>query len=391
MWIFIRPFDVLFFRDNRPFTSGETHRAKSIFPSPLTFYGAIRAKKVVEEGIRFKEYREAEKNTTNNKLKNLIEIIGKPDEFKDIGLLGPFVAENTEKKGINCYFPVPFDVFERKDKKEFVLLRPIKKAFSVNEPSFFLWGSEEVKPTGGGFISKENLEQYLGGNVPKEIKSKEDFYKHELRVGIKLALPKKVSEIGMLYISDFLRFEKEAGFLVRVNNNVLENNGILTLGGEGKMAYYESVDLKDDKILPKRITEGGELLKIYLATPAIFEKGWIPDFLDNSFKYQNSNFECKLVSACVGKPIHIGGWNLKQNKPRSLYKAIPPGSVYFFEVDRDTGKFIEMFHNTTYFQSLGKTEFQSLGKNNDYRKDFSNLGFGLTFVGKWEYLEVEDV
>ena len=383
MWIFIRPFDVLFFRDSRPFTSGETHRAKSIFPSPLTLYGAIRAKKVVEEGIRFEEYREAEKNTTNNKLKNLIEIIGKPDEFKDIGLLGPFVAENIEEKGINCYFPVPFDVFERKDKKEFVLLRPIRKSFSVNEPSFFLWSSEEIKPTEGRFISKGSLEQYLEGSVPKEIKNTENFYKHELRVGIKLALAKKVSEVGMLYMSDFLNFEKEAGFLVRVNNNVLEKNGILTLGGEGKMAYYQSVDLEDDKILPKRITAGGKLLKIYLATPAIFEKSWIPDFLDGNFEYKNSDFQCKFVSACVGKPIYIGGWNLKEKKPRPLYKAIPPGSVYFFEVGGDTGRFIEKFHNTRYFQSLGK--------NSRYLKDLSNLGFGLTFVGKWEYLEVEDV
>jgi CRISPR-associated protein Cmr3 len=61
------------------------------------------------------------------------------------------------------------------------------------------------------------------------------------------------------------------------------------------------------------------------------EKGWkleLTDFLDN-------DFEIDLISAFVGKPEAIGGWNIKEKKSKPMKKAIPAGSTYYFQIKSD--------------------------------------------------------
>jgi CRISPR-associated protein Cmr3 len=65
---------------------------------------------------------------------------------------------------------------------------------------------------------------------------------------------------------------------------------------------------------------------LYLSTPAIFKTGWKPD-LEKKF-----GIKADLVAAVVGKPLHIGGFDMVKREPKTMYKAVPAGSVYYYKV-----------------------------------------------------------
>jgi len=84
-----------------------------------------------------------------------------------------------------------------------------------------------------------------------------------------------------------------------------------------------------------------------------------------NFHTKNGNkLKLKLLTAAVGKYSCIGGWDLVKKRPKPMFKAIPAGSVYYFELLE--GKWedvIDQFH----FQK--HTDF--------YEKE----GYGMTMVG----------
>ncbi len=45
------------------------------------------------------------------------------------------------------------------------------------------------------------------------------------------------------------------------------------------------------------------------------------------------NLPGNLVSACLGKPLMIGGWDFKKCRPIAMRQAIPAGSVWFMGVE----------------------------------------------------------
>ena len=107
---------------------------------------------------------------------------------------------------------------------------------------------------------------------------------------------------------------------------VFNESGMLKLGGEGKSARYalidEPVSIKNHK---KRLDVAKKTkFQIYFSTPAIFSKGWQFDV--------NEHFE--IISASIGKPIFIGGFDMKSNKQKQMHKAVPAGSVYLIKLNK---------------------------------------------------------
>ncbi|MDQ3460560.1 MAG: type III-B CRISPR module-associated protein Cmr3, partial [Deinococcota bacterium] len=41
----------------------------------------------------------------------------------------------------------------------------------------------------------------------------------------------------------------------------------------------------------------------------------------------------EIISACVGKPVMIGGWDSEKRKPKELVPHLPAGSVWFVEAE----------------------------------------------------------
>ena len=90
------------------------------------------------------------------------------------------------------------------------------------------------------------------------------------------------------------------------------------------------------------------MFKLYLSTPAIFKKGWLPEWMDeNDLIGEYGGLKLKLLTASIGKTISIGGFDMKVRKPKPMRKAVPAGSVYYFKiVEGDLQKVFEIFNQT---------------------------------------------
>ena len=145
------------------------------------------------------------------------------------------------------------------------------------------------------------------------------------------------------------------------DNLTAPDNGFMKLGGEAKLSHFI---IENDTPLPipkPEFSESDEFFKVYLATPAIFENDKnglsLPTFL---------NDKAELIACCTGKPIYVGGFDMAENKPKTMQRAVPAGSVYYFKTKNkaNINDIVNHIHDTCI---------------SNCRK---NEGFGRIFVGK---------
>jgi len=365
MWMKIKPNDTLFFRTGRPFTMGDDTWADSVFPPyPSTIYGAIRTFFIFEKG-NLKEFKEG-------KFK---DEIGTTSEKGSLKIIGPFLYNED----INLiYFKPPLDLVKLKNGEKENRLLPLDL---INKPEFLYsdeFFSDKILVSKGveqvdepdGWLDQITFKDYLEGKYDRIliIKDKEIFEK-ELKIGIARDRKKFTSRERYLYRIPMIRLKKDFGFLIKIQglNSILPKSGVFQLGGEGKTVSYEVLgsnptkEIEDVKLEPK-----DNMFKIYLATPAIFKKGWIPDWIDeNKLEGEKEGIKLKLIACAIGKFLRIGGWDMANNKPKTMYKAVPAGSVYYFKVlnGADSEKIKNVFH------------FKNISDINPEE------GFGLSLVG----------
>lgn len=365
MRIFIEPLDVMLFRDGKPFSAGEDVIAASIFPpSPSTFYGAIRTMILTQQNFAFQ---------TRGQIKNKQNFINQIDSLtKDLCIIGPFIADESYFE----YFPLPKDVIQIKGEDKYAQLKPssllnLKSDLSTN-PLWIKTRYDEYIEEGKGFISDSELKRYLEGKGVSQPIEPDEIFQREDRVGIKKSSSTKTTEEGFFYIVEYIRLNSQNGFsgftLDIESNTELPEEGFLRLGGEARGASYKKIPDRawsDDAI--KEMVNKTRLFKLYLLTPSIFNEGWIAEWM---LKGEKDGLRFRLVSACVGKPIHIGGFDIVEDKPKPMRKAVPAGSVYFFElVDGEVGELFKAF------------QFKSISDEKQ------NEGFGITLVGGWSNVQ----
>ncbi|MCW2279326.1 type III-B CRISPR module-associated Cmr3 family protein [Heliophilum fasciatum] len=277
------------------------------------------------------------------------------------------------------------------------------------------------------------------------LEATEPLYGKEARTGIQLQRGSRTAATGMLYTAEYLRMHDEKmGFLVhiemagdaKVHERYQPESGFIPLGGEQRAAWMEPVQLSGTdagdelpgindadtvRSVQRRLCEpdaGGRFF-LYLLSPAIFRQGWLPDAIDRqthrlrdgmealavrweeghggstmdggsqaeSFPALNG-LDLRLVAAAVDKPQPLGGWSLAQQKPKPLRWAVPAGSIYYFEViDRQTGAPValspvqaEAIMKLFYFQ-------RTLQMASSAHSAQAHIGYGLTLVGCWNYVE----
>jgi len=329
--LIIKPYDVLLFRESKPFMAGDSHLARTTLPLPQTIAGAIRSYILLLSGF-------SKDNLEDEKVKRAMECIGYGNDEPNFEILGTFLASKGEE-----IFPIPKNYFKNGEK------------FARINPGRF--GSKLIlipkgKSEGNVFITKKRLLEYLrgGGNEISDIIRVDS---RERRIGIKLN-ERKVTEEGMLYSVEFLRWEQLIVWIKDLCWKLEE--GVIRLGGEGRFAKFEKV-FSDEELLKGNITSEKPLF--YFATP-IMLKGGVQKLLDkikNSAGGVNIN-DCLLVT---DRPLAISGWNYVKNKPRGTRYAIPAGGVLFLEFEKE----------------VTLPSYLKLGT-------LTKLGYGLTFVGVWE-------
>jgi len=365
MWYKIKALDTLFFRDGRPFTMGSESWANPVFPPyPSTVYGAIRTWLIFEKG-NLKEFREGKYK----------EELGTPSEKGNLKIKGPFICLDN-----NIYFPVPFDSLKKKgatqseknnlfyiaciNKPEIFISDYYLESILINRNDFEL---EECD----GFINIDSLKNYLiQSNEVLQFTEKKEIFLEEKKTGIRKSRKTLSSEEGYLYRIPMVKLKKEASLLIEIDGiSNCPDSGLLQIGGEGKTVKIEKKESDNQlmTLMDINFKFENKIFKLYLATSAIFENGWLPRWVNKStFEGEYKGIKVKLVCCAIGKFNLIGGWDLANNRPKPMYKAVPAGSVYYFKILDDTPaeKIKEVFH----LKNISDINLEE--------------GFGLSFVGE---------
>lgn len=378
--------DSLFFRDGKPMNMGESAWVDSLFPpTGQTLQGAIRAAILDFLDADISKFQKGENCLPDGG--SLKEEIGDATSLGNLKLSGPFVDRAGQ-----LFFPAPFDLVKNRD-GAFGLLAPSQH----NVPSdagtirFPCISGRGYKTQEDNFISSESLDNLLRNTtddlelVPLIAESREHsgLADREPKVGLARDNSTRTNIEGMLFAIAPVRPRPEVSLMVAVRGaqekHYPSDTFLQKLGGEGKLA---------------RITTGGHLtlpgpyinkqddrirFKIVLISPALLEERLlIPDADTLQKRRQEPGVETTLwqglfeqcrfevVTACIGKPKKIGGWNMKKWKAEPLRSFIPAGSVFFCEADTDQEQAVLDLHDIKTGQ---KTEY----------------GFGHILIGKWDY------
>jgi CRISPR-associated protein Cmr3 len=368
----INALDTLFFRDGKPFSMGYDSFAQGVFPpSPSAIYGALRSAYLASDMKRF----------------TALETEG--DTSKNLIISGFFYSEEIKKwdeEAKNTLFlPMPLDLVKLKEDKEGKkwfcsedLLKKNKDFYSNTKQNYIIHFDENVEG-GDRIINISNFLKYLRGETQNlQTKSLHELIGSEVKVGNGLKNDTRTTEEGKLYRLTMNRLEKVTSKLKTTLSIVVETNlseldkrfekgeFLMKLGAEGKIV--KSQGILQETSFPQS-TDLGKYFKLYFSTPIVFENGWLPDVFDLQTGIGTWNgIKLQLLSAFVGKYISIGGFDLKENKPKKMFKAVPAGSVYYFKVldESNEKQILEKFDH----------------KNLDSDKIRSKEGFGFAYVSK---------
>lgn len=377
MYYRIDAVDSWFFRNAAPFDAGVNTNGESIFPPfPSVYAGALRS---CAEPIPNPN---SKKNTFARRLK--------------IGWNG-VIADG------HILFPLPLDLYVRKnsDTKEgnqkfFAHEMTLESAAGSSFPlEYFLkMPTRHGKPpyvNGGAYLDSADMSAYLSAGQPSySVWPLGNYYSRETRIGIRMDPATGKAADGQMYQQTLITpgNEKHTCCLALEASGIeAPQKSVVRLGGEGKLGSIERVE--EELPLPGAPDmEQDRCFKLYLATPAIFEKGWLPGWISPAhkigvFTYKQRGIRVKLLSAAVGTPVAVGGFGFdgekKEFRPREMRYAVPAGSVYYFELlDGKMTDVIRLFHQkciSDYRETLG---FRY--KTRD-RLRYCSRGFGYSLVG----------
>ncbi len=129
--------------------------------------------------------------------------------------------------------------------------------------------------------------------------------------------------------------------------NLSQPSTFITLGGERRLVELR-IGAVEWPNVPAHLSTtlmGAQRLRLVLATPALFDGGWKPGWLDDQLEGSPpglTNVRLRLVAAATGRRAPVSGWNMQRHKddagrwrergPKAARYTVPTGSVYFFEV-----------------------------------------------------------
>jgi len=400
MRLFIHPFDTQFYRDGRPFDAGVDSTGKANFlPYPRTLYGALRA-------CILSYYSDWQNWPSLPKVQSVIG--SSPEQFGSLSIRGPVLARDRSGDLTNIYplYPIPADVVRAKATRKCLLLKPqtdktlLKNItnFQFNELFPCRPASEErIENIEGYLLSHDYLPQYLIGEFPKGndeitlLEKVDKVFQFEPRLGIGLNYKTRTAKLNLLYSVNHVRMDDDVGLIVEVDNHneLLPLKGLLRLGGDSRPVEYTKIKNEDwertKEDVGKMIIKEGKF-KVYLITPALFKNSWYPDFLSSKKGFLEGNLPgtslcIRLVGACVGRSISIGGFDIKNKHPKEIQKAVPAGSVYFFQFT-DWNSLTNDERNTKIYLLLNNFFYKSLTDGTQLQANLKE-GFGLALIGGW--------
>ncbi len=370
--IHIEAIDTLFFRDGKPFSMGEDVWADGIFPPlPSVIYGALRS------AYAFQQISKSEKN-----FEKAIE------ESSNLQIHNIYLLTDTQEA-----FPFPQDLVKFKkpqNGREIYFLSKKEFQYSSAGTSTLLMLDESLKAekldelAGIGFLPKNDFEEYLLANQTeiKNVRKLSEYITFEPKIGIGRDNQTRTTSgdaEGKMYRVGMQRLEKWSdNHKIRLSIVVsglddLEDSGIIKFGADGKTAKY-SLQSEYTFQLESNQIQSNEL-KLYLSTPCIFQnieqgKGMLPQWLiDKKFE----GIDVDLTTSAIGKAQYVGGFDMKEQKPKRMFKAVPAGSVYYLKTNsvEDARLLVKKLQSKNSIAENGS----------EPTENFAEQGFGKFYLG----------
>ncbi|NLG86287.1 MAG: type III-B CRISPR module-associated protein Cmr3 [Firmicutes bacterium] len=387
-----------FFRGGQPFNAGEYGYLPSIFPPNCqVMQGAIRTALLKGHGVNFKDYNDNNYCAVcggNIDVCPVLKAVGSSGSYHDIGmdLKGPCVVHQCENS-IQRLYPAPLDLVRLESEssaEKYFRLKPSSEPLVTDRgPIYLPVGESRYKSLEDAWITEDGLLSYLKG---EEIQAKDIYWSkgdlrqdsnvfltREKRIGIARDCVKRSAKEHMLYATEHVRFISRYGLGVRVENLPdVTLPSTIKLGGEGRISSlqtYETMPISqagiNDAIKrgPGIFSERG--FKLTLLTPARFSSGWLPDGF-KSIEVQGAivwqgkleDIDCTLVTACMDRPLYIGGWDIANRRPKPRQAYVPAGSTYYFTTAEKIEEVIAAMHD------------KKIGLE-------TKIGCGHVVVGRW--------
>jgi len=405
----ITPVDRFFFRENRPFNfeNSTFTNIRSIFPpSAFSVVGAIRAylaRLLGWDGV-------------SNWDEKIQSVLGDGLDLAGLDFYGPYLVIKTSDS-IEPLFPCPLNIIgndktsrEIQDtlcKSPATVISAITKKTNYDLRYLILTGSFNCSLGNNIKLAAPVDLNFRGNRFSKHYLSLQDYqvlinynnfnndnlrdinpiktsylWSSEIQAGNKLTYDKdnfkSTGEDGV-FSRFFIRPKSNVAITMclktsnddlidllseKLSNYQLESSGHdwLRLGGEGKAGFVE-VASNTIQIPKIRNTTQGDLNNHFFITFIT------PARLGDSFEEINNaieeSFHSKIVTACVGRAIRIGGWSTKDRVPLKLLSFIPAGSTYFLEL------------------KTGFNRSDVLKLNGTKIGDFTQYGYGQFIIGRW--------
>ena len=328
----LEPADTLFFRDGTPFTAGSAPQegVGSFFPPyPATTAGALRAALALCNGWSGHE-RWPER---------LDKVLGNgPDDLGSLAVDGPFLLRNCEP-----LFPMPRHLLGSNEAGQWIprlLLRPgpetvcdLGDAVRLPEAPQTDEEIEGLKIGEGLWLTRPGMEAVLRGMLPDTdaILSHEELWSEEVRIGLQRDSDTRTAMERMLYSTRHVRLRRGVSLGLRVAgvpDGWTPFGHVVPLGGENRLAECRKWDGEVTFDAPiETIMDSGRATVVALS-PLDIELGVYCGRQPLAAVLGGT----RVVSACLGRPQRIGGWDSLAHAPLPLRCVLPSGSVLFCEM-----------------------------------------------------------
>lgn len=333
--ILIEARDPVVIRDGRPFGVDSGLRMKGLpWPYPSTTAGALRTLAGKLLGGEFTP-----------------EVIAK---LLASDVRGPLPAVVSERGDWELRFPRPMDLVSDKQGSQYSLRPTSTGAFVANYPDAWLSPISMVNGPDDDFKPVDlplwwtlrQTETWLHdepGKIAFGKSQNKERPEPDVRVHVQINPETGAAEDERLFQTTGLSIPHDWRIAIRADGGLIPTTDrqMSPLGGERRFAIWEVGATVAGWTCPATIASavrGSRTVRMVLATPALFQGGWKPGWLDDAGRgvIPGSGCAVQLVSAVVDRWQAVSGYSYDSRhgsqREKPIKRLAPAGSVYFFRL-----------------------------------------------------------
>lgn len=336
--LFITPLDALSPRGHHTYGAAGSFGEASMPPAPSVFAGALRSALLAQDPATLAAFER--RQIPDTPLARAVV---------DFRLDTCALARQHADGRIETLHPLPADLVAQDDGLHALTPRPRPAGVRAGDglPFWPVLRAPRGKPLGGRWLSAAGLAAHLAGHLPEatQLVASGALWKSDPRLGIALDPDKRNASDGALFTAEHVALADGVGFLVA--SSCLEalagNAGLLRLAGDGRGARWQRIDTDAAPVAPVEAIAHSRRCRLILASPGLFAAGWLPPGVDPATRrLEGDGFAARLACAAMPRAGLVSGWDLFNNEPKPALRAVPVGSVWWFdEFAGDAGKLAE--------------------------------------------------